>query len=416
VIDSRTTFRLEVTTSDDESDSSTVPRLFRRAAEAIGTLGEVYVQDIMLQRLLSAEGQMLSVGVFYSRVKFPIRPHVVRLPFENAASDAPIKVEAEHRFIADESTRHRLARADDGSIFLNNSFFETDLSSVPKLLRRIADLVDLLGEVHVDDIVLDIEEYAEAQVPTITIFYSRPDRAEGQGRTAKEPECSAPPQVESELPPGRSPGIDADPDSQEQVFQQMILKDPKCRPGYISRPKLLRQTADAIDALGEVEVRNLVLHEELTECRWAPEFVSFVTVYYNNRTETDEGGVANNSAVSTATRRYTGDQIDPDMAKDRSNRSFRLHNPPTEPGYRSVPKLLRRTADAIDALRKVEINSVVLHTEITAAGRIPTVAVYYSRPTRADKKSRTEWKRLAQEMKRRAKKQKRKKKHSDRKQ
>jgi hypothetical protein len=40
---------------------------------------------------------------------------------------------------------------------------------------------------------------------------------------------------------------------------------------------------------------------------------------------------------------------------------------------------------------------------MTAVGRVPMVAVYYSRPTRADTENRIEWELVARDAKRRAK-------------
>jgi hypothetical protein len=68
------------------------------------------------------------------------------------------------------------------------------------------------------------------------------------------------------------------------------------------------------------------------------------------------------------------------MGQDYTMLCFALSNPEGEPGYLSVPKLLRRTADAIDELGKVDMHDLVLHIEVTAEGYVPSVTVYYSRP------------------------------------
>ena len=189
---------------------------------------------------------------------------------------------------------------------------------------------------------------------------------------------------------------------QDEAVGYFTLKDPLRRPGYLSRPRLLRQTADAIDALGEVIVHSIVLHEELTDWKWIVEHVSFTVVYYSRpdppggSNERQHQGAATDSAEAKPipSFRYSGDHIHPDMAEDRSNHSFCLQNPRNEADSGSVSKLLRRTADAVDHLPGVEIDNLVLHTEVTPAGRLPTVAVYYSRPTPDDWESRAEWARL----------------------
>ena len=188
----------------------------------------------------------------------------------------------------------------------------------------------------------------------------------------------------------------------EATIGYFKLKDPLYKPGYLSRPRLLRQTADAIEALGEIDVHSLVLHEELTDWKWIVEHVSFTAVYYSrpdslgvNDERQHPGTVADSAeAKPDPKHRYTGDHIHPDMAEDRNNHSFRLHNPRNETDSGSAPKLLRRTADAVDDLPGVEIDDLVLHTELTPAGRVPTVTVYYSRPTPDEWEDRADWARL----------------------
>ena len=46
-----------------------------------------------------------------------------------------------------------------------------------------------------------------------------------------------------------------------------------------------------------------------------------------------------------------------------------------------VPALLRRVADSINALGEVEVQDLVMHTEVTENGDWPSLTVYFHRPT-----------------------------------
>jgi hypothetical protein len=55
-----------------------------------------------------------------------------------------------------------------------------------------------------------------------------------------------------------------------------------------------------------------------------------------------------------------------------------IANPEEGPDRYSVPKLLRRVADRIDELGdSVIVNDLILHTEVTAEGYLPSINVYY---------------------------------------
>ena len=383
-----TMFYLRLTAIGQESDCASVPGLFRRTADAIDDLGEVYVYDMLLEDAWTAQGPIPSMAVFYSRQKLPLRKHVVRLHDDILCTGEKDKVVGEHSFVVDEEERAEIAHDTGPSICLSNSYYETDIDSVPKLLRRAADYVALLGDVRVDDIMVEIDEHFKASVPYLTIRFHRPDRVGAQRRLRSSRE---------------SP--DAEP--REQPIHHLAIKDAKDQPGYLSRPRILRETADAIDDLGEVDIHGLFLHEEHTDGRWISEHVSFVNVYYSRPAahgrDRREAPLDDVSSPASARHEYVGDAIDPNMVRDDENQSFRIHNPPAEPGRCSIPTLLRRTADAVDAMKKVEIDELVLHTEVTAVGRVPVIAVYYSRPTRLDEDNRREWVLIARDAKRRAK-------------
>jgi hypothetical protein len=59
---------------------------------------------------------------------------------------------------------------------------------------------------------------------------------------------------------------------------------------------------------------------------------------------------------------------------------FSQANPAGE-GQGDVPALLRRVADSIDALGQVEVQDLVLHTEVTENGDWHSLTVYFHRPT-----------------------------------
>jgi hypothetical protein len=55
---------------------------------------------------------------------------------------------------------------------MTNPEGEPDRYSVPKLLRRVADRVDELGDdVIVNDLILHIEVTAEGYLPSINVYY-----------------------------------------------------------------------------------------------------------------------------------------------------------------------------------------------------------------------------------------------------
>ncbi|BBZ27950.1 hypothetical protein MMAD_22450 [Mycolicibacterium madagascariense] len=389
MIEDLTMFCLDVTNPGDEPDRTSVAKLSRRTADALDDLGEVYVYDLLLQDAWTPHGPLPSIAVFYSRHKLPLREHVVRLHDEILCTGDEDKVVGEHSYVVDEEERAELARDTGPSICLNNSYYETDIDSVPKLLRIMADFVTLLGDVHVDDIMLEIDEHFRASVPHLTIRYHRPDPIGGPPRVVNDWE---------------SP----DAGRRERTVHHLAIKDAKEQPGHLSRPRLLREVADAIDELGDVDVYGLFLHEEHTDCTWIPEHVSFVNLYYGGPAAHggDRGEESFDDVLSrlSAKHGYVGDAIEPHTFTGHEYPSFRLHNPPAEPVFGSVPTLLRRTADVVDAMKDVDIDELVLHTEVTAVGRVPMVAVYCSRPTRVDKDNRKEWVLIARDAKRRAKK------------
>jgi hypothetical protein len=52
---------------------------------------------------------------------------------------------------------------------------------------------------------------------------------------------------------------------------------------------------------------------------------------------------------------------------------------PAGVGQEDVPALLRRVADSIEQLGKVEIQDLVMHAEATADGSWPSLTVYFHR-------------------------------------
>ena len=87
-------------------------------------------------------------------------------------------VDAEHRFVGNDDTWEMIANLDCHEFYMNCSLSETDFSGVPKLLRRCADLIDLYGDVMIDDIFLDVGKIPKGRAPTATVYYSRSDHVE----------------------------------------------------------------------------------------------------------------------------------------------------------------------------------------------------------------------------------------------
>jgi hypothetical protein len=57
---------------------------------------------------------------------------------------------------------------------ITNPEEEPDRYSVPKLLRRVADRIDELGDnVIINDLILHIEVTAEGYLPSINVYYYR---------------------------------------------------------------------------------------------------------------------------------------------------------------------------------------------------------------------------------------------------
>ncbi|HUY50368.1 MAG TPA: hypothetical protein VMV92_32455 [Streptosporangiaceae bacterium] len=54
---------------------------------------------------------------------------------------------------------------------------------------------------------------------------------------------------------------------------------------------------------------------------------------------------------------------------------------PAGKGQGDVPALLRRVADSIDTLGEVEVQDLVLHTEVTEDGDWHSLTVYFHRST-----------------------------------
>ncbi len=57
---------------------------------------------------------------------------------------------------------------------------------------------------------------------------------------------------------------------------------------------------------------------------------------------------------------------------------------PAGPGQSDVSALLRRVADSIDARGDIEVQDLVMHTEVTADGDWHSITVYYHRATAGD--------------------------------
>jgi hypothetical protein len=142
---------------------------------------------------------------------------------------------------------------------LANPIADPDYYSVPKLLRRVADHIDELGDdVTVRDLRLDWDEYRDPETqqcyeelwPTITVNW--PDRRK-----------TTPPKL-----------------------ADSFSTTPEGEPGRGSVPKLLRRTAGHLDKLGDdAAVSSLIMHTEPTGEGFAPS----ANTYYSR----EEGWVQN---------------------------------------------------------------------------------------------------------------------------
>ncbi|KJE21404.1 hypothetical protein FF36_04335 [Frankia torreyi] len=68
-----------------------------------------------------------------------------------------------------------------------------------------------------------------------------------------------------------------------------------------------------------------------------------------------------------------------DGARDRWTVFHFSQANPVGPGQDDVGALLRRVADSIDALGDIEVQELVMHTEVTADGAWHSISVYYQR-------------------------------------
>ena len=62
---------------------------------------------------------------------------------------------------------------------------------------------------------------------------------------------------------------------------------------------------------------------------------------------------------------------------------------PKGAGRGDVPRLLRRVADTIEKLGKVEIQDIVMHSEITESGDWYSMTVYYYNPVTKPRRNRS---------------------------
>jgi hypothetical protein len=132
---------------------------------------------------------------------------------------------------------------------LSNPIADPDYYSVPKLLRRVADHLEELGDVPVRDLWLELDvykdpethEYYEKFWPSITVNW--PDRRE----TPPKPPSS-------------------------------FSTDSEGEPGLDSIPKLLRRVAGHLDELGDdATVSSLITHTEPTRESCAPSANTYYT-------------------------------------------------------------------------------------------------------------------------------------------
>jgi hypothetical protein len=248
---------------------------------------------------------------------------------------------------------------------LLNPIADSDYYSVPKLLRRVADHLDGLGDMPVshdlwlewsEDKDPETGEYYEELRPMITVNW--PNRR--KTTPPKPPNCFS-------------------------------TTTPEEESGHHCVPKLLRRVADHLDELGDdAAVSDVITHTEPTGEGFAPSANTyygreegFVRNFYPAAHELllewerqgmqithDHGPLRETEGATTMA------ETDTTMAGTVNYLS--INNPEGEPDYYSVPKLLRLVADHIDELGDgVIVKDLILHMEPTGEGYLPWINVYY---------------------------------------
>jgi hypothetical protein len=389
--DGHSMFVFSLQAPDGERDVSSQFELLRRTADAIDDLGDVEIFDVVWRTDLTGVARPHSISVYYSQLVSPVACSMCSCHEKPAAGIERI-INGYHRYYGNpEEARAFVKDVRNHDFVMSNPEVQPEICSVSKLLRRTAEAAEMLGKVSVDDIKLRFDLTEQGREPSITLYFSRLHRG---GK--KKPKS-----VPHQAPTTTEPDTSIVPE--HHAVHRLLILDPRREPDYLSRPRLLRWTADALEDLGDVDVHDLVMHEELMDGKWVADWVSSVSVYYSLREQppraSPEPATLCPAADFTASHKYFGDHIDPQMTADRANHMFYLYNPRGKRRF-SLPTLLRRTARAIEDLVEVEIDGVVLHVQETAEERVPVVAVYYSSPTRGLQKSRRRLKRYAQYLER----------------
>jgi hypothetical protein len=174
-------FYVAVSNPEDGPSCFSVSRLFRRTADSVDNLGQVNVHDLVLLRTPTVRGELPVLVVYYGRLATSNDRHNHgRRRKAIAAGGSAESHDAEHRFVGNDDTWEMIANLDCHEFYMNCSLSETDFSGVPKLLRRCADLIDLYGDVNIDDIFLDVGKIPKGRAPTATVYYSRYDHVESR--------------------------------------------------------------------------------------------------------------------------------------------------------------------------------------------------------------------------------------------
>ncbi len=90
-------------------------------------------------------------------------------------------------------------------------------------------------------------------------------------------------------------------------------------------------------------------------------------------------GSSSNNAVGDATMKM--------KAKNWTAEHFSQANP-AGPGQHDLPALLRRVAESVEAIGPVEVQDLILHTEVTDNGPWHSLTVYFHRQSATREKNR----------------------------
>jgi hypothetical protein len=158
-------------TNPEGDPGHSVAKLLKRVAGRLDELGDdAVVSDLIMHTEPDGEGFSPSANTYYSREEgwvqnFDPQTHELLLEWER---------EGYADLQSDELGEEQKTAMRDSMNYLSitNPEEDPDRYSVPKLLRRVADRIDELGDnVIVNDLILHIEPTGEGYLPSINVYY-----------------------------------------------------------------------------------------------------------------------------------------------------------------------------------------------------------------------------------------------------